>query len=213
MRLRAEFVWAGFAKISDVVFRDFCKQYDTNHDDLLSPMECAVVEKIDASDLEIETMNGIELFSNLKQLECMRNNLTKLDLRHNKALERVYCNWNNLESINVSENSALIQLRCTNNKLAALNTANNARLQMLQCDENELTSLNVRNNTELTALSCEYNDMVDLDVSNNKSLVTLWCGNQNMGKTLQLTLDCSQIEWWPSQENTTHNNRVVVARE
>ena len=67
----------------DPVFRDYVKRFDTdphNGDGKLSQTELQKVTSIWISEKSVSDLKGIEYFTNLKELRCYENKLTKLDL-------------------------------------------------------------------------------------------------------------------------------------
>ncbi len=126
-------------------------------------------------------MQGIEYFSNLRELNCCNNNLSSLDVSSNTVLKTLYCdNNNNLSSLDVSSNTALKTLYCSVNNLSSLDVSHNAVLETLYCANNNLGSLDVTNNTALTYLSCYENNLTSLDVTNNTALTVLRCYENNI---------------------------------
>ena len=142
-------------------------------------------------DAEIESIQGIEYFTNLKTLrcggiglksldvskltgltwlDCMGNDLETLDVSRNTALRILNCQSNELTALDVSMLPNLVNLSCNINKLTALNVAQNTKLETLSVHQNELTALNLANNTALTALHCSKNHLQELDLSSNTQL-------------------------------------------
>ena len=145
----------------------------------------------------IKDLTGIELFPNLKKLDCKHNDLTRLDVSKNTKLTVLYCESNQLTSLDLSKNTALTELNCQYNQLTSLDLSQNTALTMLDCALNPLTSLDVSNNTALTDLNCKSNQLTGLDLSKNTALKALYCSNNqltslNVSKNTELdTLDCS----------------------
>ncbi len=135
-------------KIDDPTFKKRClMDYDTNKDGKLSQEEAEAVTKIEIMFCGLQSLKGLEYFTNLKKLDCSLNNLTRLDVSKNRALEELRCDNNKLTSLDVSKNTSLQQLFCKNNKLTSL--VINPELRVLYCDNNQLTNLDVSRNTEL----------------------------------------------------------------
>ncbi len=119
---------------------------DTNGDSIISPAEAEVITSLNVSwnkilDLsgttfvnrwnKILDLTGIEVFVNLKSLDCSDNLLTSLDVSNNTALERLVCSDNLLTSLDVSNCSNLQRLKCGLNQLTSLNVSNNTALKGL----------------------------------------------------------------------------------
>ena len=69
------------------------------------------------------SLKGIELFTNLEQLYCHDNLLTKLDLSRNTKLVIVNCSNNQLKSLNLKKLTNLYVLFCNENKLTNLDVS------------------------------------------------------------------------------------------
>jgi len=167
--------------------------------------EC--VTYIDCSNRGIKDLTGIELFPNLKTLECSNNQLTELtislpnlrtlncygnqmtalDVSGCPKLDCLICCENLLETLDVSRNLELTDLRCFDNRLTALDVSKNAKLEYLMCEENRLTALDVSSNPALVYLVCYTNQLTTLDVSRNLKLDYFACGDNPLG-----TLDVSK---------------------
>lgn len=172
--------------------------------------DCVVVEcvtYIDCSNRGIKDLTGIELFPNLKTLECSNNQLTELtislpnlrtlncygnqmtalDVSGCPKLDCLICGQNLLEALDVGQNLELTDLRCFDNRLTALDVSKNAKLEYLMCEENRLTALDVSSNPALVYLVCYTNQLTTLDVSQNLKLDYFACGDNPLG-----TLDVSK---------------------
>ena len=164
----------------DKKFRSYVTKFDMDHDGNLSEEEISAVERIDVQGRDIGSLQGIEFFTALTDLNCIYNNLSSLDVSRNTALIYLHCYGNNLSSLDVSKNTALAELFCNGNNLSSLDVSKNTALTMLYCDGNNLSSLDVSKNTALTWLLCGENNLSSLDVSRNTALIYLHCYNNNL---------------------------------
>ena len=152
---------------------------DTDKNGILSQAELDAVAELYVANANIKDLTGIELFPNLKKLDCKNNNLTCLDVSQNTNLTVLYCESNHLTSLDLSKNTALTELTCQGNQLTSLDLSQNTALTKLDCALNPLTSLDVSNNPALTYLNCNYNQLTSLDLSQNTALTILGCfGNK-----------------------------------
>ena len=169
----------------DENFRNWVLGQKCGSDGYITPPEMREYTFIDLLGKGIASLQGIEYFTALKELNCSNNKLTTLNLSKNTALTDLVCMNNNLTNLYVSNNTALRELFCTGNSLATLNVSKNTALQLLYCSGNNLTTLNVSNNTALTKLDCGINKLTTLDLSNNKALTELNCSDNKL-TTLKL---------------------------
>ena len=159
----------------DSNFRNWVLAQDYGADSALTSEELENITSLDVRRLEIHDLKGIEYFVALKDLNCMTNKLTALDLSKNTALEKLECIGNRLTTINLRENKKLKFLSCGSNQLTALDVSGCTELDTLSCSSNQLTALNVSKNTKLTCLECYSNQLTALDLSKNTALGRLHC--------------------------------------
>lgn len=102
---------------------------------------------------DVDNLDGLEYFTNLRDLVTYKMGLTALD---------------------VSKLTELRTLVCSDNPdLGHLDVSANTKLQELQCSNTGLSELDVIKNTELVTLICVYNDIAELDLSQNLKLKEL----------------------------------------
>lgn len=228
-----------FEAIEDNIFRDYCRQFDTDGDHILTLDEAWAVESIVVPKMGIKSLKGIAYFKNITSLDCSENVVWELDVKDNTKLEylcclsnemnslnvtgcpalsRLLCNANRLRSLDVTRCTALIYLACYTNYLTSIDVTQNTELDILSCDHNSLTALDVSKNTKLTDLMCSYNQLTELDAThmtfNERGAYRLICGKQGLlnTTTLTLTLREDQKEYWArTYANNIHNTGVVLA--
>ena len=205
---------AQIVEIPDANFKDALVNYpvaelgnntwedvDTNNDGEIQQNEAESVQKLIVSNFFIDSIEGIQEFVNLIELECAYNNITEVDVSQNLYLE--YLNFRNnqlsnlnvlqnqsieyldfahnyLSSIDISQSNNLITLFCDSNLLTDLNTTQNPNLELVQCNENLFSSLSFSENPDLIFLSCSFNNLSYLDVTQNILLETLYCYNNQL---------------------------------
>lgn len=135
---------------------------------------------------EIESIKGIEYFTNLRTLRCGGIGLKSIDVTKLTNLTWLDCMGNDLEALDVSKNTSLRTLNCQSNDLTTLNVTMLSNLQSLSCSTNQLTTLNVSNNTALTTLQVSQNQLTELNLSSNTQLTSLHCSNNHI-KELDLS--------------------------
>jgi Leucine-rich repeat (LRR) protein len=157
------------ANFPDDNFRAYVgsEDIDRNRDGYLSDDEIVATTEINVSEMEIESLKGIEYFKKLEALSCFINQLTSLD---------------------VSDCSALRSLNCFGNQLTTLDLSKNTELTYLDCGFNQLTSLDLSKNTELTSLICFNNQLTSLDMPHNTALERLECYSNQIHGAAMTTL-------------------------
>ena len=181
----------------DKNFRDYVAgEWDKNHDNCFSPSEIAKATWISCDNREIDSLEGIQFFTEIWLLECYYNNLTTIDLSNNKKLSYINCHHNQLKELDVSGLPLLKTFYCGHNALPSIDVSKNEKLEDFDCQDNHLDTLNVSQNKELVKLSCGDNNLTELDVSENKKLKELWfyrdnLSNLDLGNQIELeVLSC-----------------------
>ncbi|MGN0642695.1 MAG: hypothetical protein ACI4JJ_06065, partial [Huintestinicola sp.] len=121
----------------DSVFMTYVStNFDTDGDGYLSNEEIAAVTSIDVSgtsssdDGGVASLEGVEYFSELKELICSCNaGLTNIDISNNTALTTLYCNVTNISTLDLSNNTALQYLYCGDTNISTLDVSNNTALE------------------------------------------------------------------------------------
>lgn len=167
-------------------------ELDLDKDGSLSNDEIDCARYIYCDGREIESLEGIEVFSSLEELYCNYNKLTKIDVSSLKNLKSLYVDGNQLTKLDVSANTNLSVLFCGSNKLTELDVSKLTNLEQLDCMNNQLTSLDVSNNTELAYLLCGENNIPSINLSKNPNLEVLQinqCGitSLDVSKNIKLT--------------------------
>ena len=192
----------------DPDFRTYVKaEFDKDNNNSLSESERNAVTVINVKDKLMETLEGIEFFPNLRELDCSINQLSRLDVSQNTALEKLDCSTNQLASLNLSKNAKLKYLYCNQNELTSLDVSKNTGLDLLNCNRNRLTSLDV-SQTAVTTLNASDNK-IDINVEETPrtfDLSTLpgkfdvtkvgnWVGGTVSGNTLTVNEGVDQVTY------------------
>ena len=80
------------------------------------------------------------------------------------------CVKNELTSLDISKNARLVKLDCSDNGIGALDTGANTDLEQLNAMDNRLTALDVSRNAELQFLYTSGNAIKILDLKHNRTL-------------------------------------------
>ena len=190
-------------------------QYDLNEDGWLSAGEIAGVTEMNIANegvvtpaeqsrdnvIRLQSVKGIEYFTNLETLFVGGNELTQLDISSLTKLRYLNCTNNQLTSLDVSKNLELTDLHCNGNQLTQLNISNNLNLIDLNCNNNLLAQLDVSANGRLKTLYCESNQIKELQLANNPNLWILHCEN-NLIEQLDLTNN-PKVSWLDCDETVT----------
>ena len=193
-----EYIAINEKNFPDENFRDYVAgEWDKDHDKYFSPSEIAAAKWITCDNLwegqPIKSLKGIEYFTEIWELSCVYNDLTEIDLSHNKKLEYLNCHHNQLKELDVSGLPLLKTFYCGHNELPSIDVSKNEQLEDFDCQDNHLDTLNVSQNKKLVKLSCGDNNLTELDVSENKKLKELGCYRDNLSN-LDLG-NQTELEW------------------
>ena len=193
-----EYIAINEKNFPDENFRDYVAgEWDKDHDKYFSPSEIAAAKWITCDNLwegqPIKSLKGIEYFTEIWELSCVYNDLTEIDLSHNKKLEYLNCHHNQLKELDVSGLPLLKIFYCGHNELPSIDVSKNEQLEDFDCQDNHLDTLNVSQNKKLVKLSCGDNNLTELDVSENKKLKELGCYRDNLSN-LDLG-NQTELEW------------------
>ena len=118
----------------------------------------------------IQSLKGIEYFTEITSLNCSYNNLTELDVSKNTKLEIIDCRLCYLEKITLF-NPNLTELYCSNNYLTGLDLSGSPKLKVLECQKNvSIKDLNITGCNDIEYLSCFRNNIDSIDIKNNMNL-------------------------------------------
>ena len=141
----------------------------------------------------------------MEKLNCIKNQLTKLDVSKNTALTILDCDNNQLTALDVSKNTSLRELVCAKNRLTTLDVSKNTALRVLFCDGNQLTSLDLKKVIDL--LFCDGNsyeiavgadrtfDLSTLPGNFNVTKASDWSGGTVSGNTLTVDSDKDTVTY------------------
>ena len=171
--------------VPDPFFRDYLlRHFDENDDGVLSRKETFHIRKIEVPGDSIETLTGIEQFSELETLFCagtidefgvIHGRLRDIDLSRNSLLTRLNVEGNRLTELDIHLNPFLQEVNLKNNRIVSLDISNNSRLHFLgysmQRGARGLTTLNLRACPSLIGIAVDNGYAGDtIDFSNNRHM-------------------------------------------
>lgn len=162
--------------------------YDKNGDGFLSSTErnktfmslSGYLESVCDEDEYIESLQGIEFFSNVQRLYVGSLGLKTLDVSSLTNLTQLTCQGNMLTSLRIGTKQSLTWINCASNELKSINVAGCPQLERLDCYANKLENLDVTANSRLSELYCQDNALKSLDLSSNSLLTTVYCSNNHL---------------------------------
>lgn len=226
------------ARFPDDNFRNYLLDQTYGDDGVITDQEISAIVKIDVTSYNrktISSLQGIEFFTALTELDCIGNSLTTLDLSKNTKLSTLYCSQNLLSSLDLSQNVALEYLNCFGNQIEDLDLSHNMALTHIACGMNKLKKLDLSCNLQLWRVECTDNQISELILPETEVLVSVQCYNNRLAsldvsrQTALTTLICygnslsaldlsnnAQLDWlWCNDNDLTKldvsNNPLLTA--
>ncbi|MBS7787709.1 T9SS type A sorting domain-containing protein [Flavobacterium sp. CYK-55] len=113
---------------------------DLDGDGEIQLEEALYIQYLDLSNANIQSLEGIQQFINLRELNCENNQIDQLPLTTLGYLKRLNCNNNNISSLDF-DTSTLQELRCAHNQISAVNVGTGTL--ELDLSYNQITQLNL----------------------------------------------------------------------
>ncbi|MBO6188607.1 MAG: hypothetical protein J6O23_08900 [Prevotella sp.] len=173
----------------DAHFRAWLLAQSYGTDAIITDAEMATITKITAPACGIETLSGIEHFTELTELKVQnfadtpeedRNKISSVDLSAFPKLRTLWCSYNNIGALDLTPCPELRDLQCDHNVLTSLDVSHNEELRLLYCMDNQLTTLDLSHNTGLAVVACNGNQLTMLNVAQCLQLEQLYCENNQL---------------------------------
>ena len=148
---------------------------DANGDGEIEVNEALEVSFLNVSFSDINSVDPIDDFVNLKFLSCNNNNISSINTQNLVNVEYLLCSNNNLVAIDISSLVNLKYFECNSNQISNLNLNNNTSMTYLACSGNLLTSLDASELINLKELYCQNNSISSLNVLGLSNLLQLSC--------------------------------------
>lgn len=178
-------------RIPDTAFRQklIALGYDENDNGKIEVSEVKDITDLDLTDSGIVNLEGINSFTNLRELQVPQNRLVKLDVSKLKNLTGLYA-WNNpltevnvtgltklknlyihnvggqygialsyIKTLDVSTLTSLEDLNCSNNRLTKLDVSGLQKLERIECKNNLLNSVALTKAPNLKHIDLEKNPL------------------------------------------------------
>lgn len=127
---------------------------------------------------KIKSLEGIQDFLALEELEAHYNLITELDLSKNKELVYVGFGANRIKSINLSENLKLDFLELSDNPITSLDLSQNKMLSGLRITHSAVKTLDLSDFPLLTYVQAYQGELVSIDITGSPLLeINVW-GNE-----------------------------------
>ena len=173
------------------------KALNLGENDPVTKEACETLKTLSVNNKCIDSLAGIEYFTELTELNCSNNWLTSLDVTKCTKLVSLHCSGNQLDELNVGGCTALRSLYCEGNFLTALDVGNCERLEYLTCgyemQGNQLDTLDVSKCPKLRSLWCNFNFLTELNLENCPELDNLGIVSNYL---TELNLEnCPKVTW------------------
>ena len=174
--------------IPDVVLKAWLiEHYDKNGDGEIGVQEALEIDAIDMVSVQVETLEGIQYFPNLKVLRVsgnesynteLRGKITEVDLTGNPDLERIELNIQSLQAIDLSKTPKLRVLNIWGNHIQHLDLSVTPLLEGADIASNGMSDINLTGLNKVGSMYLYGNafESVDLSSLENAEMLALdWC--------------------------------------
>ena len=146
-------------EISEAVFPDrgfrryiLDAGFDENGDGRLSKAEIAKVTCMDCHSRNIKSLEGIEIFTELIELQCPYNRLTEVDVSKNRKLTSLGVYSNKLTKLDLSQSKNLVSFSCSANPVSEVILPDTEALTWVDISSTNLKELDIGKYPILTDL-------------------------------------------------------------
>lgn len=160
---------------------------DTNDDGEIQVSEAENTTSININGTGINSIVGIQSFTNLVSFICKNGSFETADLSGLSKLETIDFEAGILNSIVLSGLSSLTSLDCSNNELTNLDVSHLSNLKEIYCYTNELTSLNISGLSNLEMLNCSSNNLTQIDLSGAVNIRNLYLSYNQISSQNDIT--------------------------
>jgi hypothetical protein len=161
--------------------------YDDILDDSVLTNNISRVKILNIGWKSIQSLQGIQDFKYLEELDVRTNKLSTLDVTRNIYLKKLLIdntlipaeNYNTISSLDLSNNPALQELSIMDNKFTSIDVTRNANLLKLyignnhSTSNNTISSIDLSKNTKLTLFNAGMIPMSTINLSSNPLIIDL----------------------------------------
>ena len=147
----------------------------------IADIQVLVMEGFDKpGDAKIRSLEGIQDFKALEELEAHYNLISDLDLSNNKELVYVGFGANQIKTINLSQNLKLDFLELSGNPITSLDLSQNKLLSGLRITHSTLENLDLSDFPLLNYVQAYEGELVSIDISGSPIMeLNIWGNNVN----------------------------------
>ena len=129
----------------------------------------------------LNSLAGIEAFSNIRILNLTGHSIDSINISKNGELEYLYLDFNTLKKLDTSNNFKLKELSMDNNQGETdFNFSNNSELEKLSLPNTGIASIDLSNNNKLEFLDLYLNNITIIDLSPLLNLKELRLGKNKL---------------------------------
>lgn len=169
--------------------------------------ELASITVLKCNESNVSDVKGIELLTNLVDLNLSDNNISSINLASNTKITNLLLSNNKLSSIDLSKNTALENLYLNGNKLSTLNLKNNRNLLVLNVNNNKLTELDLSNNDKLMDLKATDSAFTTF------SKVVFKGESATLDQVIKISSENENIQSWLSPTWSTKDANVATVNQ
>ena len=169
--------------------------------------ELESITVLKCNESNIDNVKGLELLTNLTDLNLSDNNISAIDLTKNTKITNLLLSNNKLSTIDLAKNTLLENLYLNGNKLTSLNLNNNRNLLVLNINNNKLSSLDLSNNDKVIDLKASDNAF------NVQSKLVFKGESTNLTSIIKLPTENENIQSWLTPTWITKDANIATVNQ
>ncbi|MFK5889401.1 MAG: T9SS type A sorting domain-containing protein [Flavobacteriaceae bacterium] len=167
------------------------------------------VTHISVSDMNINSLEGIQDFTSLTDFSCARNNLTSITLPNVTGFATLTLSGNNLTTIDFPASTTyLLEFSCADNQITSINFNNITYINWFYCPNNLFTTLDL-SAIDVEGLECTGNPLLEsIDFRNGQDMSQVYLfdatNNPNLSCIYVDNASDANLNSWGINHAVTH---------
>ncbi|MDR6763546.1 Leucine-rich repeat (LRR) protein [Flavobacterium sp. 2755] len=167
---------------------------DSNHDGEIQIEEAKKIYKISIpcnscyNDRKISSIEGIQYFTNVKELNLSNNLIENADLSALKDLSFLMLDYNNLTKFNFTGLDKLELFNASYNNFETIDFSSVKSMRIIGIGHNKLNDINLSGLKKLESLYLDNNNLINLNISDLSNLLVFYFNNNQIADINTKTL-------------------------
>ena len=169
--------------------------------------ELQSITVLKCNELGIENTAGLELLTNLADLNLSDNSISSINLASNTKITNLLLSNNKLSNIDLSKNVALENLYLNGNNFATLDLSNNVNLLVLNVNNNKLSALDLSKNSKIMDLKASDSAFID------QTKIIFKGGSVTLTPNIKFPSENESIQTWLTPSWSTKDANIATVNQ